>query len=177
MTINIKDFASGSAVVVKSSTDGVNGEVTHHNIDNSVLPTGAATSALQDVTNAALGAPADAEATGNGSQIAILKRLRTLLSGLLGVVPQMGGGGHASVQTANPGTGYALLAAQACKQVTIINDTGTTILVQQGGAGVGVPVFDQTAFTFFGLTNANNLGVKRKDDSNTQVTVALRWEA
>lgn len=47
------------------------------------LPAGAATGASQDTTNAALGAPADAEATGDGSSIALLKRLRTLLGSLL----------------------------------------------------------------------------------------------
>lgn len=95
----------------------------------------------------------------------------------VGVAPQMASGGNISAQTANPGTTYTALGSQACKQVTIVNDTGTTILVQQGGAGVGVPIFDQSAFTFFGLSNANALGVKRKDDGNTQVTVAARWEA
>lgn len=40
-----------------------------------------ATEAKQDTGIAALGAAADAEATGNGSIIAILKRLRTLLAG------------------------------------------------------------------------------------------------
>lgn len=49
------------------------------------LPAGAATSAKQDSEIAALGAPTDAEATGNGSIIAVLKRIRTLLSGALTV--------------------------------------------------------------------------------------------
>jgi len=261
MAFNIKDFSSGQAVKVKSTTDGSNGEVAHHHVDSSALPTGAATAAKQDTAiaglasidgrlggtltvavtsggggdasaanqataNAALGAPADAEATGNGTIIAVLKRIRTLLgnigagvasgslrvtvatddglhakigevqanptantvldrlkaiatalAGLLGVTPQMASGGNISAQTANPGTTYTAFGSQACKQVTIVNDTGTTILVQQGAAGVGVPIFDQSAFTFFGLSNANALGVKRKDDSNTQVTVAARWEA
>ena len=45
------------------------------------LPTGASTEATLAAVNAATGAQADAEATGNGSIIAILKRLRTLLAG------------------------------------------------------------------------------------------------
>lgn len=226
MAFNIKDFVTQALVRIKSTTDGSKGEVPHHHVDSSALPTGAATEAQQDTANAALGAPADAEATGNGTILGILKRIRTLLgnigagvaagslrvtvatddglhtkigevqanptantvldrlkaiatalAGLLGVTPQMASGGNISAQTNNPGSTYAAFASQACKQVTIVNDTGTTILVQQGAAGVGVPIFDQSAFTFFGVANANTLGVKRKDESNTLVTVAARWEA
>lgn len=49
------------------------------------LPTGAATETTLAAVNTATGAQADAEAAGNGSIIAILKRLRTLLSGTLAV--------------------------------------------------------------------------------------------
>lgn len=45
------------------------------------LPTGAATAANQSATNAALGGASDAEAAGDGSAIAILKRIRTLTGG------------------------------------------------------------------------------------------------
>lgn len=65
---------------------------------------GDASAANQATEIAALGAPADAEATGNGSIIAILKRLRTLLGNVL-----LGGGeahvgqvgGHIVVASAN----------------------------------------------------------------------------
>lgn len=49
------------------------------------LPSGAATAAHQVTQNSALGAPADAEASGDGTLIALLKRLRTLLGGTLTV--------------------------------------------------------------------------------------------
>jgi hypothetical protein len=93
------------------------------------------------------------------------------------VVGMMTSGGNVSAQTAAGGTTYTAFASQACKQATIVNDTGTTILVQQGGAGVGIPIWDQTVFSFFGLTNMSNLGIKRKDDSTSQVTVQARWES
>lgn len=250
MGFNIKQYltADAAALKVKATTDGSNGEVTHHHVDSSALPAGAATAAKQDaalaelqsiddrlaaginvgvqfpatqpvsgpLTNAELRASAvpvtggltDAqlraaavpvsvsgvataakqdtlaalvgEVQANPTANTVLDRLKTIasaLAGLLGVTPQMASGGNISAQTANPGTTYTAFGSQACKQLTIVNDTGTTILVQQGAAGVGVPIFDQSAFTFFGLTNANALGVKRKDDGNTQVTVAARWEA
>lgn len=93
------------------------------------------------------------------------------------VVPRMVGGGHLSVQTANPGTGYTVFGSQACKQLTISNQTGVTIQVQQGGAGVGFEIPHGGVIPFYGLTNANQLGIKRQDNSNLQVTVTARWEA
>jgi hypothetical protein len=93
------------------------------------------------------------------------------------VVPRMVSGGHLSLQTANPGTSYALFGSQACKQLTISNQTGFLIQVQQGGSGVGFEVPAGAVVPFFGLTNANQLGIKRADNSNAQVTVTARWEA
>ena len=93
------------------------------------------------------------------------------------VVPRMVSGGHLSAQTANPGTGYTAFGSQACKQLTISNQTGVTIQVQQGGAGVGFEIPHGGVIPFYGLTNANQLGIKRQDNSNTQVTVTARWEA
>lgn len=95
----------------------------------------------------------------------------------VGVAPQLASGGHVSVQTAVSGTGYTAFGAQACKQLTILNGTGVDIGVTVGGAGVEVPVLAGTYYTFFGITNANQLSVRRVDTSTTQVTVAARWEA
>lgn len=155
----------------------------------------------------AAGAPADAAAAADDSTagiIALIKRSltrwTTLLGRLptalgvktaaasfpvvlasdqaaLGVVPQLSSGGHLAAQTAAGGTAYTAFGAQACKQLTIFNGTGVDIGVTVGGAGVEVPVLAGTYYTFFGLTNANQLSVRRVDNSTTQVTVAARWEA
>lgn len=66
---------------------------------------GGATAANQTTTNTALGAPADAEATGNGSIIAILKRVRTLLGG--GLPAALGASGGLKVESG----GYTTLTA------------------------------------------------------------------
>lgn len=97
--------------------------------------------------------------------------------GGINVQPVMVSGGNISTLTSAVGTNYTAFAAQACKQVTICNDTGTTVEVRQGGAGVAIPVFDSTYYTFFGITDASQLAVRRKDTSNTQVTVKTRWES
>lgn len=93
------------------------------------------------------------------------------------VTPTMTLGGNTLVSTPTVGTNYQAFASQECSQLTIANDSGTTLEVRQDGAGVALPVFDGTYYTFFGVTNSNQLGVRRKDTSNTQVVVKARWEA
>jgi hypothetical protein len=80
------------------------------------------------------------------------------------------------VQTAATGTNWTAFASQACRQLTVSNQTGTTIEFRQGGSGVGFQIPDGAFFTFFGLTNANQIDARRVDTSNTQVTVTARWE-
>ena len=92
------------------------------------------------------------------------------------VAPMLSSGGHTSVVTAANGTSYTAFAAQPCKQLTIGNDTGVQIDVLQGGTGSPFPVFAGTYLTFFGLTDASQLSVRRDDTSTTTVTVKARWE-
>lgn len=154
--------------------------------------------------DADVGAKADAAATtdtGTFSLVALIKRalqnwttllarIPALVSGRMpvdgsgvtqpvsGIVtPVLTSGGHISATTAVSGTGYVAFAAQACKQLTILNGTGVDIGVAVGGAGVEVPILAGTYYTFFGITNVNQLSVRRVDTSTTQVTVAARWEA
>ena len=95
----------------------------------------------------------------------------------LNVVPCMNSGGHTSANThATVGTTFVVFGAQACKQLTVFNNTGVAIEVQQGGAGVSVPIQDKTFFTFFGLTNANQLGIRRVDVTAGALTVQARYE-
>jgi hypothetical protein len=92
------------------------------------------------------------------------------------VVPLLAGGGNGTVQTAATGANYTQLAAQRCSQVSIVNNSGAAVGVRQDGAGAEVPVFDQSYFTFYGLSDASQLSLRRVDQSNTQVSVAYRWE-
>lgn len=98
-------------------------------------------------------------------------------TGLVSVEPVMVGGGHIALTTNATGTTFTAFASQACKQLTIANDTGVNLEVQQGSETVYLPVFANTCYTFFGLTNANQLKVRRVDTSNTTVTVKARWES
>lgn len=85
-------------------------------------------------------------------------------------------GGNLSIQTAANGTGYTAFPSKACSQLTIINDSGQKLEAQQGGSGEVIPIFDQNTFTFFGISNANQIAVRRKDTTATPVTVNARWE-
>lgn len=93
------------------------------------------------------------------------------------VSPYMATGGHLSAQTAADGTSYVAFSSQACRQLTICNDSGTKLEARQGAAGVAVPIFDGSYFTFFGVGDASKIDVRRADVATTQVTVKARWEA
>lgn len=147
-----------------------------------------------------IGAQADAAATtdtGTFSLIALVKRLLGKLPASLGiktsaaslpvvlasdqatlsVAPVLTAGGHISATTAASGTGYVAFAAQACKQLTICNGSGVDIGVTVAGVGIEVPVFAGTYYTFFGITNASQLQVRRVDTGTVQVAVTARWES
>ncbi|NIJ40358.1 hypothetical protein FHS78_000628 [Parvibaculum indicum] len=96
--------------------------------------------------------------------------------GNLATIPQMATGGNIAAQTNATGTDWTAFADRACKQLTLVNNTGTTIEFRQDGDGVAVPVFDQTNFTIFGIDNCDRIEIRRTDESDTQVTVAARWE-
>lgn len=81
MADNIQ-ITEGSGTILRT-TDNGGVHTPHHIVASSALPAGAATSANQDTTNTRIGNTTDAEATGNGSVIAILKRIRTILAGTL----------------------------------------------------------------------------------------------
>jgi len=93
------------------------------------------------------------------------------------VVPSMTSGGNLSVQTAATGTDWSAFASQPLKQLTVSNQTGTDIEFRQDGAGVGFILPNGSIFTFFGITNADQIEARRVDTSSTQVTVTARWES
>ncbi len=97
------------------------------------------------------------------------------LSSIDGKLPSSGG--HLSLQTNATGTTYTAFGSQLCKQLTVSNQTGTRMEFRQGASGVAFQVPDGAFYTFFGLTNANQIDARRFDTSNTQVTLTARWEA
>lgn len=92
-------------------------------------------------------------------------------------IPIMARGGNISLVTAATGTNWTAFTYQECKQLTVSNQTGTTIEVRQDGEGVGLQLPTASFYTFFGLSSTSQLSIRRVDTTNTQVTVTARWEA
>ena len=76
-------------------------------------------------------------------------------------------------QTTNGTTGslFVLFAAQTCTALDIVNNTGVTIEYQRSAAGNAMQIPTGTARMVIGITNANQIGIRRTDQSTTQVTV------
>lgn len=86
-------------------------------------------------------------------------------------------GGFMTATTAVAGATYTAFTETPCKRLTIANNSGQTVEVQQDGAGAAFPIFTGTSFTIAGIANADQIAVRRVDVSDTPVTVAARWEA
>ncbi|WP_398493356.1 hypothetical protein [Variovorax sp.] len=77
-----------------------------------------------------------------------------------------------SLPTLNPGSGFNQFGAQACTSLDLINNTGTTLEYKRGSTGtVFIPVPPGTSRLIQGITNANQIYVRRLDQSNTVVTL------
>lgn len=92
-------------------------------------------------------------------------------------VPSFTTSGNISAQTSATGANFVAFGSQLCKKLTISNQTGTTIEVRQNGTGVAFQIPTGNFYIFTGITNANQLSIRRSDSSNTQVTVTARWES
>lgn len=80
---------------------------------------------------------------------------------------------NVSAQTANPGSGWTKFDSDVwCSALRIHNNTGTQIEVRRfGGGTVFIPIQNLDKVTLFGIKKAEDLEVRRVDQSNTQVTV------
>lgn len=89
------------------------------------------------------------------------------------ITPKMTDSGFLSATTSG-GASYVAFSSQACSQLTIQNNTGYELLVQKGGSGVAFPIPDGQPYPFTGLTNADQLAVKRTDEG-AAITVKAEW--
>jgi hypothetical protein len=106
----------------------------------------------------------------NGSPVASNKSILEV------VVPKMSTGAFISMTTSASGTPYVSFASQLCSQLTISNDSGSSLDVLQNSTGVAFKIIPLTYFTLYGLQNANTISIRRSDTSSTQLTVTARWE-
>lgn len=113
---------------------------------------------------------------GAGTEAAAL-RVTLSTDGTGVVVPVFHGIGPLSLASNATGTTYNPFASQACKQVTLINDTGVDLELQLGATGTTFILWANSALTIPGITNASTIGYRRKDTSNTVVTLTGFWNA
>lgn len=114
-------------------------------ITSSALPAGAASAANQATEITALGTPADVEAAGDGSIIALLKRLRTLF-GTLGLdatlvairdrLPAALVGGRLDVNVGNTPAVTATLSAETTKVIGTVNISAGQAVTANAGTNL-----------------------------------------
>lgn len=159
-------------------------------ITSSVLPALAATETKQDQQltyldriSTFLGTmDADAAETdfSEYSLMAFVKRLQTKLpelsNGSIRIKQVLLDSGNIQLSTLAAGATFVSFPNVQCTQVTISNASGVTIDVRQGGAGDSMQIPNNTVVYLHGLTNANQLAVRRTDQAAAVVKITGRWE-
>ena len=84
-------------------------------------------------------------------------------------------GGNIAV-VVNGASAPIIFASQIASQLLISNISGTAIEVLQDGSGVYFPIPTGAMVTFQGISNANQLAIRRVDLAATSVTISARWE-
>lgn len=75
------------------------------------------------------------------------------------------------VATAAIGANYTAFASTPCWQLEIVNNTGTALEYKRGAAGLALTILTGTIKKIKGITDANQISVRRVDQSVTPVTV------
>lgn len=77
----------------------------------------------------------------------------------------------AEAQTANPGTGWTVFSSSPCAFAKVHNPNSVDVEIRLDATGdtLTVPAFG--AKTLYGVRNLSSIGVRRVDQSNTQVSV------
>lgn len=147
-------------------------------VEATTTNTGGATEAKQDTQITNFGAPADTMATsdtGTFGFIALFKRLLDKLTNRIttkATLPYYTSSSFISVATNADGTTYTAFASTVCDGLQVENNTGTEIEIQKGGTGGTIRIPSGIGGRYFsGISNANQLAVRRTDLSTTSVTV------
>jgi hypothetical protein len=76
-----------------------------------------------------------------------------------------------TLTTAATGTNWTAFGSSVCDALDLTNSTSVAIEYRRGGAGNGMQVLSGASRLIVGISNANQIEVRRVDTSNTQVTV------
>lgn len=76
-----------------------------------------------------------------------------------------------TLTTAATGTNWTAFGSSVCDALDLTNSTSVAIEYRRGGAGSGMQVLSGASRLIVGISNANQIEVRRVDTSNTQVTI------
>jgi hypothetical protein len=76
-----------------------------------------------------------------------------------------------SVTTAATGTNYTAFSSQTCNSLDIVNTSSVAIEYRRGATGNAMTILSGSSRLVVGITNANQIDVRRVDTSNTQITI------
>jgi hypothetical protein len=76
-----------------------------------------------------------------------------------------------SLTTAATGTNYTAFSSQTCQALDIVNTSSVAIEYRRGGAGNTMTILSGSSRLVVGITNADQISVRRVDTSNTQITI------
>lgn len=93
------------------------------------------------------------------------------------VKPMFTNSGNLPDITVAGGTAWTTLPSQELAQLTIYNDTGFVLEMRQDGVGGTALVFTDRETPFFGITNSNQVSLRRRDGLADPLVVHARWES
>lgn len=76
-----------------------------------------------------------------------------------------------SLTTAATGTNYTAFSSQTCQALDIVNTSSVAIEYRRGATGNAMTILSGSSRLVVGITNANQIDVRRVDQSNTQITI------
>jgi predicted peptidase len=112
------------------------------------------------------------------TQIQMLGRMPALNGGRVPTKDGMTTFGFKTVNTdGTDGTAFVIFADQSCTVAWLSAPSSNAIRVQKGGGGDYFLMQAGSRHQFRGLTNLNQLGVRRDDGTSTAVVVSAHWES
>jgi hypothetical protein len=76
-----------------------------------------------------------------------------------------------TLTTAATGTNWTAFGSSACNALDLTNSTSVAIEYRRGGTGNAMQILSGASRLIVGISNANEIEVRRVDTSNTQVAV------
>ena len=76
-----------------------------------------------------------------------------------------------SLTTAATGTNWTSFSSQTCNSLDIVNSSAVAIEYRRNGTGNSMTILSGSTRLVVGITNANEIDVRRVDTSNTQITI------